>query len=220
LLDRQEPAYTTISGGSNASHWDVNFHLSKKSKYGGWIVQHVTADFPATKDHPAKHDDYWEAWHVDKGAKSPERSEQVAEDLNENLLGLDILLDARVSGSDYEHFNWMQTVTTNYPLPGMPANQSYPDPGPGPLYYKTVPEKVAGLSQESYVERVAQQHGASTIFEDHPDRDLKGVSPVIWHAELFLVGIKKDGSFDVLKRFSCGFTLTNDGVMLESLMEK
>ncbi|HET9282236.1 MAG TPA: hypothetical protein VFR24_09775 [Candidatus Angelobacter sp.] len=77
-------------------------------------------------------------------------------DPKNNLFGLDIFLDARVSGSGYANFNWEQTVTTNYPLDDKPANQPYPDPGPDPFYYSNTPDKVPLLSAQGFAERVAQ----------------------------------------------------------------
>jgi hypothetical protein len=39
--------------------WTVRWGLTHKSKTGGWIVQHIQADFTG-----AGHYDYWEAWQV------------------------------------------------------------------------------------------------------------------------------------------------------------
>jgi hypothetical protein len=127
--------------------------------------------------------------------------------------GVKIQLLAKVTGSDYQGFNWVQTVTTSAPLPGKPANQPYPDTDPGqrtPFYWNP-------REQKQY-EDSAKAQGGSTIFSDRPSRNFSG-TPISWRANLSLVGIKRDGTFDTLKTFSYGFTLDARGVHLEPLRE-
>ena len=105
----------------------------------------------------------------------------------------------------------MQTVTTNAPLPGKPANQPYPDTDPGqttPFYLNP--------REQTESEAMAAAHGASTVFSDNPKREFSGDS-ISWHANLSLVGIKANGTFDTLKSFSYGFTLDARGVHLDPL---
>ena len=127
--------------------------------------------------------------------------------------GLQIQLTAKVTGADYKDFNWVQTVTTNAPLAGKPANRPYPDTDKDqktPFYWNP-------REQKEFEDR-AKAAGASTIFQDQPYRDFTG-GVISWHADLSLVGIKPDGTFDRLKSFSYGFTLDAAGVHLEPLKE-
>jgi hypothetical protein len=57
------------------------------------------------------------------------------------------------------------------------------------------------------------------VFSDRPSRGFSG-EPISWHADLSLVGIKKNETFDRLKNFSYGFTLDAKGVHPEELREK
>lgn len=52
--------------------------------------------------------------------------------------GVHIVLLGTVTGSNYQAFNWVQTVTTTDPLHGNPANTPYADTDPGqktPFYW-------------------------------------------------------------------------------------
>jgi RHS repeat-associated protein len=44
----------------------IDWKLSSPSKNGGWVVQHVIADWNKNSDHPG-HYDYWEAWFISPG---------------------------------------------------------------------------------------------------------------------------------------------------------
>ena len=125
--------------------------------------------------------------------------------------GLSIQLTATVTGSNYAHFNWVQTVTTNAPLGQNPANTPYidRDPGQRTSYY-------LNPSEQAQSARAAAAHGASTIFSDNPGRTFSG-STVSWHAHLSLVGIKSDGHYQVLKTFGYGFTINATGVHIDPL---
>ena len=125
--------------------------------------------------------------------------------------GLRIILVGTVTGGSYTDYNWVQTVTTSDPLPGKPANQPYPDTDPGqktPFYLNP--------KEQAQSEAMAKGVGASTVFSDQPSRNFSGTA-ISWHANLSLVGINKDGSFDRLKSFTYGFTLDAKGVHLEPL---
>lgn len=125
--------------------------------------------------------------------------------------GLRVILVGTVTGGSYTGFNWVQTVTTNAPLDGKPANQPYPDTDRGQTtpFYLNPNEQVQS-------EAMAKRVGASTVFSDQPVRVFSG-KPINWQANLSLVGIRKDGSFDRLKSFTYGFTLDAKGVHLEPL---
>ena len=127
--------------------------------------------------------------------------------------GVEILLLARVTGSSYQDFNWVQTVTANDPLPGKPANKSYADTDPGQKtpYYLNPKEQKQG-------EAIAKANGGSTVFSDRPNRVFSGKA-ISWRANLSLVGINKNGHFDRLRSFSYGFTLDAKGVHLLPLKE-
>jgi RHS repeat-associated protein len=125
--------------------------------------------------------------------------------------GLQIKLLAKVKNSNYQHFNWVQTVTTNAPLHGNPANQPYPDTDPGqqtPFYWNP--------TEQTQTEIMAHAEGGSTIFSDQPSRPYFGTD-ISWHANLSLVGIKSDGTFDTLRSYSYGFTINGHGMHLEKL---
>ncbi len=128
-----------------------------------------------------------------------------------NETGLNITLIGTVNGGNYTDFNWVQTVTTNAPLPGKPANRPYPDTDPGqktPFYWNP--------TEQAQYEAMAKSLAGSTVFSDRPSRNFSKTA-ITWHANLSLVGIKKDGSFDRLKSFTYGFTLDARGVHLEPL---
>jgi hypothetical protein len=75
--------------------------------------------------------------------------------------GLRIILVGTVRGGSYTDYNWVQTVTTNAPLAGKPANQAYPDTDPGqktPFYLNP--------NEQAQSETMAKSVGASTVFSD------------------------------------------------------
>jgi RHS repeat-associated protein len=123
--------------------------------------------------------------------------------------GVDIQLQAKVEGSKYKHFNWRQTLTNS--TFGGPYADTYP--GAPPPYYYWSP------ADQTHYENVAQEEGDSTYFEDYPSRPYSGTGTVWWHAVLSLVGINGNGTYDVLKSFSYGFTMNSSGVHLEDLKE-
>ena len=127
--------------------------------------------------------------------------------------GVEILLLAKVTGSNYQDFNWVQTVTTNDPSPGKAANKPYADTDPGqktPFYLNPKEQKQG--------EAIAKANGGSTVFSDRPNRVFSGKT-ISWRANLSLVGINKNGHFDRLRSFSYGFTLDTKGVHLLPLKE-
>jgi len=131
---------------------------------------------------------------------------------NGTVSGLQIRLLAKVKGGNYQHFNWIQYVTTNAPLDGDPANQPVLDRDRGqqtPFYNNP-------SFEQGFFEERAHRQGGSTIFSDNPGRYYSGTR-VVWRANLSLVGIRSDGTFDVLRKYSYGFTLTANGVHLGEL---
>lgn len=58
---QQSLSYTTLSGGPGRITWVVQWHLSRPSKKGGWIVQQFVSTGPSTT--------YWEAWSVTPGTQ-------------------------------------------------------------------------------------------------------------------------------------------------------
>jgi RHS repeat-associated protein len=126
--------------------------------------------------------------------------------------GVRIVLLETVKGSNYVDFNWVQTVTTNAPMQGKPANTPYPDTDPGqksPYYFNPAEQKE--------FEAKGQALGGSTVFTDEPSRPFSG-SPISWRANLSLVGINSNGSFDRLESFSYGFNLDSAGVHIQPLV--
>ncbi len=120
--------------------------------------------------------------------------------------GLKIRLLATVRNSHYQHFNWVQFVTSNPPLQGDPADVPVIDRDPGqqtPFYWNP--------TQQTNYENQAQAEGGSTIFVDFPTRHYDG-APVYWRAKLYLVGIRADGTYDGLRSYSYGFTMDANGV--------
>ena len=51
--------FRTVLGGQGTSPWEIRWGLIQKSKSGGWIVQHIVADYMGVG-----HYNYWEAWQV------------------------------------------------------------------------------------------------------------------------------------------------------------
>jgi RHS repeat-associated protein len=127
--------------------------------------------------------------------------------------GLEIQLLAKVegAGTTYQHYNWVQTVETTHPLGGNPANTPYQDTDPGqttPFYWNP--------TEQTQHEAMAQASGGVTVFHDVPFRNYHGTT-IIWRANLSLVGIKADGTFDRLRSYSYGFTIDAKGVHLGEL---
>ena len=58
-------SYQTVSGGSTAQSWKIQWQLSEPSQSGGWIVQTVTGALPSGQTIT-----YSEAWQVAPGASS------------------------------------------------------------------------------------------------------------------------------------------------------
>jgi RHS repeat-associated protein len=65
----KQQALSAVKTGDNSSYFtsDVNWKLSLPSTNGGFVVQHVTADFKGPGDPHTGPADYWEAWQVAKG---------------------------------------------------------------------------------------------------------------------------------------------------------
>lgn len=55
----------TLIGNSKTSPWLIQWKLNHESKSGGWIVQHIQANFTG-----AGNFDYWEAWQVPAHSRS------------------------------------------------------------------------------------------------------------------------------------------------------
>jgi hypothetical protein len=126
--------------------------------------------------------------------------------------GVTIKLNAQVRGGGYRDLNWVQKITTNAPLGSNPANQPYVDRDPG----QQTPFYLNPQEQAQSENIVPGPLPSTTTFSDTPTRDFSG-SDISWRADLSLVGIKSDGTFDTLKSFSYGFTLDAQGVHLDPL---
>jgi RHS repeat-associated protein len=127
--------------------------------------------------------------------------------------GLIIEILAQIGASNYESFNWVQIVTTNDPSPdkGQPANEPFLDrekDQPSPFYWTA--------TQKQKYDKVAMEHGGSAYFRDRTWKVFSGTL-IVWHADLFLVGINKDGTFGQLKSFSYSFTVDSKGAHLGKL---
>ena len=64
--------YKTVSGGQGQNPWEIKWSLTHNTQTGGWIVQHIVADFedsPQCGGHGQC--DYWEAWPVDPHSHTP-----------------------------------------------------------------------------------------------------------------------------------------------------
>jgi len=126
--------------------------------------------------------------------------------------GVTIKLNAQVRCGGYKDLNWVQKITTNAPLGNNPANQPYVDRDPG----QQTPFYLNPQEQAQSENIVPGPLPSTTTFSDQPTREFSG-SAISWHADLSLVGIKGDGTFDTLKSFSYGFTLDAQGVHLDPL---
>lgn len=58
-LHNERLTYKTIAGGPRTDPWNIRWKLTRKTKAGGWIVQHIQADFKGQGRY-----NYWEAWRV------------------------------------------------------------------------------------------------------------------------------------------------------------
>jgi RHS repeat-associated protein len=64
--------YKTVSGGQHSSSWEINWSLKHNTKKGGWIVQHIVADFEgSTQCGGHGQCNYWEAWPVAPNSHRP-----------------------------------------------------------------------------------------------------------------------------------------------------
>ena len=155
--------------------------------------------------------EHTEATHTDHLQDKQSGSTVTTNTYSATATGVQIVLIGTISGGSYTDSNWVQTVTTNDPLKGKPANLPYPDTDPGqmtPFYLNP--------KEQAQFEAIAKTVGGSTIFTDQPSRNFSGKT-ITWHANLSLVGINKDGSFDRLKSFTYGFTIDAAGVHVEPL---
>jgi hypothetical protein len=170
------------------------------------IYQNVTVDSSSTGHLESAQNQTQDKAQVKVGKQTYEASSRGAGK------GVKIKLDAKVRAGGYKHLNWVQKITTNAPLGNNPANQPYVDRDPGqqsPFYLN--PEE-----QGRFENIVPGPMPSTTSFEDDAIRVFSG-NAISWHADLSLVGIKNDGTFDTLKTFSYGFTLDAQGVHLDPL---
>jgi hypothetical protein len=58
--------YKIVSGGQGQNPWEIKWSLTHNTKKGGYIVQHIVADFG-----DAGHFDYYEAWPVAPKSHTP-----------------------------------------------------------------------------------------------------------------------------------------------------
>jgi len=73
-LQDQQLKYSTVARSTTATHsrWEVNFSLTHNTQGGGWIVQHIVADFANSRAcNGSGHCDYWEAWPVAPNSHVP-----------------------------------------------------------------------------------------------------------------------------------------------------
>jgi hypothetical protein len=67
----QELKYKTVSGGQGTT-WEIQWSLTHNTAVGGWIVQHIVADFTnSTQCNGSGNCDYWEAWPVPANSHTP-----------------------------------------------------------------------------------------------------------------------------------------------------
>jgi RHS repeat-associated protein len=64
-LQNQQLKFKTVSGGQGQT-WEIQWSLTHNTKVGGYIVQHIVADFAG-----GGHFDYWEAWPVPANSHTP-----------------------------------------------------------------------------------------------------------------------------------------------------
>lgn len=126
-------------------------------------------------------------------------------------LGVQIHLGAKVKGyKKYKQYRWVQKIKTNDPRPGKPANEWYFDHDPRdpdqntPFYYTEEQEANASVNNTVY----------SNVFVDRPSRPsfhakLRG--PIVWQAELSLVGVatpwERDTQYTPIAVLTYGFTI-------------
>lgn len=65
VIPGEQLKFKTVSGGQGTT-WEIQWSLTHNTKVGGWIVQHIVADFAG-----AGHYDYWEAWPVSANSHTP-----------------------------------------------------------------------------------------------------------------------------------------------------
>jgi RHS repeat-associated protein len=124
--------------------------------------------------------------------------------------GVSIELAATVTNSEYTDFNWIQTVTTDHPARSSnSAGVPFIDKAPWEVddFYITKGEK------SSYQEEAKKQN-ATVVFEDQPSAVTTAGKPVknSFHAELSLVGIRHDGTYQEIGHVTWGYKTTRKGV--------
>jgi hypothetical protein len=62
--------YKTVAGGQGQNRWEIQWSLTHNTKAGGWIVQHIVADYEGAGA-GAGHYDYYEAWPVAPDSHTP-----------------------------------------------------------------------------------------------------------------------------------------------------
>jgi RHS repeat-associated protein len=123
-----------------------------------------------------------------------------------NRRGASFILLGKYTGTvNYADYNFIQNVTTDTPTEGNPTNTPYHDYLPGAVYPFYYPPNM----QKSR-EKDGEKAGGVTVFEDNPGRPFQG-KRISWHAELSLVGIKSNGTYDTLRTVNWGFTVNAKG---------
>ena len=132
---------------------------------------------------------------------------------NKDNNGVSIALGADVKNSTDKEFNWIQSITTNAPSTGHPANQPYldtPPVGPKTIFYYHPGD------MEAFAQAFNQTgHSYSAFFFDRPSKslsDFPNLSTINFRADLSLVGINSKGSYHTLLRLTYGFTVDAKGV--------
>jgi hypothetical protein len=136
---------------------------------------------------------------------------------NKDNTGVNILLGANVKNSSDKELNWIQSITTNAPNPGKPANTPYLDTppvgAPTIFYYHSGDMGLFAIAHDTT--------GYSATFFDAPSKPRSeypnAPSTIKLHAELRLVGISPSGNYHTLLRLSYGFTLDAKGIHTEPL---
>ena len=58
--------YKTVTGNQHSGPWEIKWSLKHNTRTGGWIVQHIVADFAG-----AGHYDYYDEWSVAPNSHTP-----------------------------------------------------------------------------------------------------------------------------------------------------
>jgi len=111
--------------------------------------------------------------------------------------------------SKYSNVDWVQTVKTDWPAKGKPANEYYLDGNPDspnpPFFY----------SKDGQDRFLAERNGynrGGEFFTDRPGRSGKG-RDFYWEAKLSLVG-QRNGKYETIATFTYGFVYYNNFLYL------